>query len=63
VQEHKQQKPRLLGIIITVLTPQQALNTPNTLKKQESDLKSHLLMMVEDIRKDINNSHKEIHVG
>jgi hypothetical protein len=32
---------------------------PNTLEKQDSDLKSFLMMMVEDI-KDINNSLKEI---
>jgi hypothetical protein len=29
---------------------------PNTLEKQDSDLKSHLLMMIEDFKKDINNS-------
>ena len=33
---------------------------PNTLEKQESDLKSYLMMMVEDFKKDINNSLKEI---
>jgi hypothetical protein len=33
---------------------------PNTLEKQDTDLKS-LLMMIEDIKKDINNSLKEIH--
>ena len=33
---------------------------PNTSEKQDSDLKSHLLMMIEDIKKDINNSLKEI---
>jgi hypothetical protein len=32
---------------------------PNTSGKQDSDLKS-LLMMIEDIKKDINNSLKEI---
>ena len=30
-----------------------------TLEKQDSNLKS-LLMMIEDFKKDINNSHKEI---
>jgi hypothetical protein len=33
---------------------------PNTLEKQDSDLKSLLIMMIEDIKKDINNSLKEI---
>jgi hypothetical protein len=33
---------------------------PNTLEKQDSDVKSHLMMLVEDFKKDINNSLKEI---
>jgi hypothetical protein len=33
---------------------------PNTLKKQDSKLKSYLMMLVEDFKKDINNSLKEI---
>jgi hypothetical protein len=33
---------------------------PNTLEKQDSDTKSLLMMMIEDIKKDINNSLKEI---
>jgi hypothetical protein len=33
---------------------------PNTPKKQESDLKSYLMMLVEDNKKDFNNSLKEI---
>jgi hypothetical protein len=33
---------------------------PNTPEKQDSDLKSLLMMMIEDIKKDINNSPKEI---
>ena len=32
---------------------------PNTPEKQDSDLKSYLMMLVEDF-KDINNSQKEI---
>ena len=32
----------------------------NTLEKQDSDLKSHLMMMIEDFKKDINNSLKKI---
>jgi gas vesicle protein len=33
---------------------------PNTPKKLDLDLKAYLMMMVEDIKKDINNSLKEI---
>ena len=32
----------------------------NTPKKQDSDLKSYLMMVVEDFKKGINNSLKEI---
>jgi gas vesicle protein len=33
---------------------------PNTPKKQVSELKSYLMMLKEDFKKDINNSLKEI---
>ena len=33
---------------------------PNTPKKQDWDLKSYLMMLVEDIKKGFNNSLKEI---
>jgi gas vesicle protein len=33
---------------------------PNTPKKQHSDLKSYLMMLVEDVKKGINNSLKEM---
>jgi hypothetical protein len=33
---------------------------PKTPEKQDSDLKSNLMMLIEDIKKDINNSLKEI---
>jgi gas vesicle protein len=33
---------------------------PNTLEKQDLDLKSYLMILVEDFKKDINNSLKEI---
>jgi 16S rRNA A1518/A1519 N6-dimethyltransferase RsmA/KsgA/DIM1 with predicted DNA glycosylase/AP lyase activity len=33
---------------------------PNTPKKQDSDLKSYLMKLVEDFKKKINNSLKEI---
>jgi gas vesicle protein len=37
-----------------------SLGHPNTPKKLEPDLKAYLMMMVEDIKKDFNNSLKEI---
>jgi hypothetical protein len=33
---------------------------PNTPKKQDSDLKSYLMMLIEDFKKGITNSLKEI---
>jgi hypothetical protein len=33
---------------------------PNTPEKQDSNLKSYLMMLIEDLKKDINNSLKEI---
>jgi hypothetical protein len=33
---------------------------PNTPEKLDPDLKTYLMMMVEDIKKDFNNSFKEI---
>jgi hypothetical protein len=33
---------------------------PNTPKKLDQDLKAYIMMMVEDIKKDFNNSLKEI---
>jgi gas vesicle protein len=33
---------------------------PNTPEKQDLDLKSYLMMLVEDFKKDIDNSLKEI---
>ena len=47
-----QQKP--------VLPPQQFLDTPNTREKQDSNLKSYFMVLVEDFKKDINNSLEEI---
>jgi uncharacterized protein YukE len=37
-----------------------SLEYPNTPKRQDSDLKSYLMMLVEDFKKSINNSLKEI---
>jgi hypothetical protein len=33
---------------------------PNTPEKQDSDLKSDLMKVIEAFKEDINNSHKEI---
>ena len=33
---------------------------PNTIEKLDPDIKAYLMMMVEDIKKDFNNSLKEI---
>ena len=33
---------------------------PNILEKQDSDLKSHLMMMIKEFKMDINNSVKDI---
>jgi hypothetical protein len=33
----------------------------NTLEKQDFDLKLHLIVLIEDLKKKINNSLKEIH--
>jgi hypothetical protein len=43
-----------------ILPPKQVLDTPTHWKKQDSDLKSLLMMMIEGIKKNINNSLKEI---
>jgi hypothetical protein len=39
---------------------------PNTPEKQDTDLKSHIMKMIEDFKKDINNSlekYKRTHVN
>jgi hypothetical protein len=58
VQEPYQQK---LGLHIIIRTQfshnSKSYNTP---EKQDLDLKSPLMMLIKDIKKDINNSHKEI---
>jgi hypothetical protein len=40
----------------TIASPEYTI----TREKQDSDLKSHLMMIIEDFKKDINNSLKEI---
>jgi hypothetical protein len=37
-----------------------SLGYPNTPEKQDSNLKPYSMMLVEDFKKDINNSFKEI---
>ena len=39
-----------------ILPQQQVLDTPNTPEKQDLDLKSQLMMLIEGFKKDINNS-------
>jgi hypothetical protein len=38
-----------------VLPPQQVVGSPNTLENGDSDLKSYLMMLIEDFKKDINS--------
>ena len=37
----------------------ESLGYPNTPEKQDSDLKSHLMMMIQDFKKDINTHLKK----
>jgi hypothetical protein len=60
VQEPYQQKPRLLGIIRTQFLHHSKFQIPNTPEKQDSDLKSHFMIRIEDFKKDINNSLNEM---
>ena len=60
MQEYRQQKPRLLGIIRIQFSHHSEPWLPHTPEKQDYDLKSHLMMMIEEFKKDINNSLKEI---
>jgi hypothetical protein len=41
-------------------TPTTSSGYPNTPEKQDTDLKSYLMMVVENLKKGINNSLKEI---
>jgi hypothetical protein len=40
------------------LPPHPVLGTPNTSENLDPDLKAYLMIMVEDIKKDFNNSKK-----
>jgi hypothetical protein len=57
MKECYQQKSRLLGIIRTQYFHHSETNTP---EKQNKNLKSYLIILVEDFKKDINDSLKEI---
>ena len=50
----------MLGIIRIQFSQHTKPRYPNTPKKQDSDLRSHLMMMIDDIKKNINNSLKKI---
>ena len=49
-----------MGIIRTQYTHKNESWNPNTPEKQDSGLKSYLMMQVEDFKKGINDSLKEI---
>jgi hypothetical protein len=60
-QEHKQQKPRLLGIIRTQSSHHIKPWLPPTHQKSKMLIeKSHLMRMIEEFKKDVNNSLNEI---
>jgi hypothetical protein len=59
VQERKQQKPRRLGIIGTHFSCHSKPWIHQHTRKARPDLKSYLLMMREDFKKDLNNSLKK----
>ena len=59
MQEPKQQKPRLLGIIRTQFSHHSKPWIHNTPEKQDYDLESHLMIMIEDFKKDINKPLKK----
>jgi esterase/lipase len=48
------------GTIRTQFPTIASLRYPNTPEKQDNDLKSHLMKMIEAFKKNINNSLKEI---
>ena len=60
MQESYQQKQRMLTIIRTQYSHHSESWIPQHTRKQDSDLKSYLMMLVEDFKKDINNTLKEI---
>jgi hypothetical protein len=59
-QDHKQQKPKFMGIVRTQFSHTASPEYTNTTENQESVLKSHLMKIIEYFKEDINNSLKEI---
>ena len=59
-QEYKQQEPRLLGIIGTQFSHHSKPWIPKHTGKVRLCLKSHLMVMIKEFKKNINNSLKEI---
>jgi hypothetical protein len=60
MQESYQQTPRLPGIIRAQYSHQSKSWTPQYTRKQDLYLKSYLMVLEEDFKRDINNSLKEI---
>jgi hypothetical protein len=60
--KHKNRSNRNQGYLSSSVPNSPTIASPGytiTLEKQDWDLKSLLMMMVEDFKKDINNSHKK----
>jgi len=60
MEEEKQQKQDYLALSETSYHTTPSSGNPNTMEKQYLDFKSHLMMIIEDFKKDINNYLKEI---
>jgi len=60
VQEHKQQKPRLLGIIRAQFSHQRKYWITKHTRKARFRFKITFFIMMEDFKKDIKNSLKEM---
>ena len=60
MQEHYQQKTRKHDIIWTKFSNNSIPIFLNTSEKQDLNIKSHLMMLIEDFKKDINNSFTEV---
>ena len=61
--KHKNPTNRNQGYLVTSEPSSPTTASPrysNTLEKQELDLKSYLMTLIEDFKKDINNFLKEI---
>jgi hypothetical protein len=60
MQESYQQKQRMLSIIRTQYSHHSESWIPQHNRKQDSDLKSYLMMLTHNFKEDINDSLKEI---